>query len=250
VSLARIAVTVARIPLLDVGLVAPRRLEVKPGVSLALDPRDLIDGVILETGDWQPAIGASIRQHVHPGGTFIDVGSHIGFFALSAAHIAGPAGHVLAIEPNPETLIRLRANVRESHANVSVVPVACSDRAGNLKFYTSPGNSGASSLSEVLAGRWGKGHQYLVPARSLDDIVREAGLDRIDLIKIDVEGAEYLVLKGAEQTLRRFHPPVVAEIDSYQLHSMGASPEDIQAFMQSVGYGRPRQVDDTDWEWD
>jgi hypothetical protein len=74
-------------------------------------------------------------------------------------------------------------------------------------------------------------------------------LNRIDVIKVDVEGAEYLVLRGARETLLRFHPKLVVEVDRFQLANMKATVEDLFSLVKELGYSRARQVDPTDWEW-
>jgi FkbM family methyltransferase len=146
---------------------------------------------------------------------------------------------VLAIEPNPDTVRRLQANIRESKANpVVVYPVACSDTEGVVEFYSAlRENSSASSMSAVNAAQ-GKSvtASYKVRTRRLDDIVRESGVSRVDVLKIDVEGAEFLVLKGAAETLDRYHPIIAVELIEEQLKNMGTSSAEVLGFLRSHGY--------------
>jgi hypothetical protein len=123
-----------------------------------------------------------------------------------------------------------------------VAPVACSDTEGTLELYVSPNpNVGETSLSKANASHAGAiAHTYKVRARPLDDIVRESGVTRVDAIKIDVEGAEYLVLKGAGQTLDRFHPMLLIEIVEDQLRGMGTSPAQVRELLKAHGYGESR----------
>ncbi len=81
--------------------------------------------------------------------------------------------------------------------------------------------------------------KYIVRARPLDHIIRETGVSRVDVVKIDVEGAELLVLKGATQTLAQFSPVVIVEVVDVQLRAMGTSAGELMAFMASQGY-KPR----------
>jgi hypothetical protein len=90
---------------------------------------------------------------------------------------------------------------------------------------------------------------YSVRRRPIDDVVRELALSRVDVIKVDAEGAEYLVLRGARETLRRFHPKLVMEVVPAQLASLNATVEDLVSLMNELGYGPAKQVDGTDWEW-
>ncbi len=183
---------------------------------------------------------ASLLRHVPAGGTFVDVGAHVGWYTLKAAKVVGPKGHVIAVEPNRETLVKLRDNIRASGVSpiVVVAPVACSDSEATLTLYaTSRSNTGESSLSSANASQDSTiAASYPVRTRRLDDIVKEARVGRVDAIKIDVEGAEFLVLKGSAETLDRDRPIVAVELIDRQLKSMGSSAAELTAFMRAHGY--------------
>jgi FkbM family methyltransferase len=222
------------------GPFVPVWFQVKPGVTMLLDPNDLVSRDILAERTWEPATLRELERHIPVGGTFIDVGAHIGWYSLNAAKDVGPKGRVIAVEPNRETLAILRQNIRASGASsvILVAPVACSDSETTLTFYAADrSNSGASSLSAQNASQAGRfSSSYPVRARRLDDIVKEAGVDRVDAIKIDVEGAEFLVLKGAADALDRYKPVVSVELLDDQLKSMGSSADEVVAYMRSHGY--------------
>jgi hypothetical protein len=114
-----------------------------------------------------------------------------------------------------------------------------------LTFYAaSSRNTGESSLSSANASQEGAiAASYPVRARRLDDIVKEAGVARVDAIKIDVEGAELMVLKGASETLDRYRPAIAVELVDRQLKAMGASVEEVMAFMRSHGYPTGRMYE-------
>ena len=236
------------------GVLKPVRVEVEPGVNLLLDPEDLISQEILITGAWQPPVWRSIANGLSAGAVFLDVGAHIGYETIKASVIVGQSGRVVSFEPNPGTLEQLRGNVVASHAaTVIIEPIACTDKEQMLTLYdsTSEGNSGSSSLSLANADEAGRGSlpSYTVRGRPIDDVVRELGLTRLDVIKVDVEGAEYLVLRGARETLLRFHPKLVMEVVPAQLANLGATVSDLVSLLTELGYGPGKQVDPTDWEW-
>ena len=217
----------------------PVRVQVEPGVNMLLDPGDSVSRAILETGTWEPDTWQAIAEHLQPGGTFVDVGAHIGYYSLKAARIVGEGGRVIAIEPNPETLQRLRDNIRASGATVvSVQPYACADLESTLEFFAAQGsNTGGSSLARASAARDRQSvRAYQVRARTLDAILAEAGLSRVDVVKIDTEGAELSVLRGAQLTLARYRPVVVAELWEGTLTAMGTSPAEVAQFLRSQGY--------------
>ena len=237
------------------GLLPPVRVQVEPQASFLLDPRDLVSVTILRTGSWQPEIWQSLSSSLGAGSVFLDVGAHIGYFSIKAAPQVGPNGRVVAFEPNPETLKLLRDNVAVNHAeNIVVEPIACTDRVQNLTLYAAPNvNTGASSLSQqnasISAGDLPR--PYSVRGRPIDDVVRELNLSRVDAIKIDVEGAEVSVLRGALQTLTRFHPKIVVEVIASQLASFQTTPEDVSSVIKSAGYNvsKPLNPEAADWEW-
>ena len=221
------------------GPFVPVWTHVEPHVTMRLDPADLVSEIILERGSWEPESWHAVAQHLAPGATFVDVGAHIGYYSLMAAPIVGPAGRVIAIEPNPQTLPKLRDNLRASGANVvSVEPFACSNAEATLELFAAPGfNTGESSLSRANASQDGPAvAAYRVRARPLDDILAEARVSRVDAIKIDVEGAEMSVLQGARATLDRYHPMILVELIDRQLQAMGASSAAVRSFLQARGY--------------
>ncbi len=218
----------------------PIWVQVEPGMTMLLDPYDELGGSVLAYGSYEKSTVQELLRHIPAGGTVIDVGAHIGWYSLKAANAVGPKGHVIAVEPNHETLNWLRNNIRASGAGsvIAVAPVACADSETTLTFYAaSHRNTGESSLSQTNASQDGPvSASYPVRARRLDDIVKDAGLDRVDAIKIDVEGAEFMVLKGATETLDRYHPVVVVELVDRQLKAMGSGVDEVVAFMRAHGY--------------
>jgi len=233
------------------GILRPVRMQVEPGISMNLDPRDLVSMSILRSHSWQPEVWDALSARLGPGAVLIDVGAHIGTFTLKGAVRVGPTGKVIAFEPNPETLVELRSNIAASHVESTVVvePIACSDKDQQLTLYADRGtNTGASSLSKENATTFDSAPRpYPVRARPIDDVVSELGLTRVDAIKIDVEGAEVSVLRGTLKTLEKFHPKVVIEIDERQLASFNTKPSDITDTLRQLGYLNSRRIDDTDW---
>lgn len=239
--------------LVKFGILRPVRMQVANGVNMKLDPGDLVSLTILRTRAWQPEIWDSLNTRLGPGAVLIDVGAHIGIFTLQGAARVGPTGKVIAFEPNPETLVQLRSNIAASNEGsiVTVEPIACTDKDQQLTLYADRGsNTGASSLSEKNAEAFDVAPKpYSVRGRPIDDVVNELGLTRVDAIKIDVEGAEVGVLRGAAKTLEKFHPKVVIEIDERQLAAFDTKPSDVTGLLTAAGYKSSRRLDDTDWEF-
>ena len=228
------------LPLLhETGFIRPLVHDIGKGIKMHLDARDLVPRTILANGVYEPFTTRLLEDHLPPGGTFIDVGAHIGLHSLIAASKVGRGGKVISIEPNPDTLRELRRNVELSNAaQISIQPVACSDRESTLDLFAgSLANTGMSSLSKKTADAQGEsGRQFRVRARPLDDIVEETGITRVDAMKIDVEGAELYVLKGAIHTIRRFHPFLVMEVKEDQLAAMRTTKTAVLSVLKDLGY--------------
>jgi FkbM family methyltransferase len=164
----------------------------------------------------------------------LDVGAYVGFFSLLAGH-ANPRARVYAFEPLSAAFERLRQNIaRNALSNVEAIAAAVADAAGQLDFFHAPANTGipcSSSLSyEFMAGTAGL-RKTTVPVLRLDDFVREKGLERVDLVKIDTESTEPAVLAGGRGTLGRDHPNIVCEV----LRGRGAEPR-LEHVLAPLGY--------------
>lgn len=139
---------------------------------------------------------------VKPGDVVVDCGAHVGVFSRYALNSG--AGQVIAIEPDPINVACLRDNFREEIASGRLVlmPVGVWHENARLNLITHDDNSAAHSF--VFAGDHGS--DGLIEVRPLDDIVDELGLERVDFIKMDIEGSERFALQGARKTLKRFQP--------------------------------------------
>ena len=243
-------------PLLPAIGVTPVRAEIEPGVSLLLNPVEFVERVILRDGQYEPETWQAISSSLADGAVFLDVGAHIGYFSLRSAARVGKNGLVVAFEPNPRTVKLLRDNVAASHAaNVVIQPIACTDREQFVTIYEGPeSNTGTASLSRENAAFFGAGGSpapvpQTVLGRPIDDVVRELGLKRVDVMKVDVEGAEYSVLRGSLETLRRFHPKLAVELIPRQLAGMRTKVADVVAVLREAGYRHSRPLNKYTCEW-
>lgn len=170
--------------------------------------------------------------------TVFDVGANIGFTALKLAQRA-TNGSVFAFEPDADNYQRCVRNVElNAFNNVKVFNIGLGDEAGvkDLEWRT-PSNRGGHRI----AAKKVDGHP--VELRKLDDVVRDLNVAAVDLVKIDVEGYELKVLKGAESTLRRFKPTLFIELDEDNLRDQGDSASSLIAFLRRCGYDRFIQAD-------
>jgi FkbM family methyltransferase len=186
---------------------------------------------------WEAQLSALLPRLCPPGSVFVDVGANFGYFTcLLAARLGRGAGsRVIAVEPNPDMLRLLRANVgiNWSGAPVRIEPVAVADAEGEMVLTIPDDRAANGTLAPIeAAGRSLATHR--VPVRRLDDLLRAE--PRIDLVKIDVEGYEPAVLRGAAETLARPGLRLVLEWSVPQLREAGFDPMATPALLEAAGY--------------
>jgi FkbM family methyltransferase len=176
-------------------------------------------------GVWEADLMKLLQATLRPGGVFVDVGANVGFHTVLAAQLVGPTGRVVAVEPAPWTLELLRANVWRSGVGVTVLPVAASDAPGRARLEVDPGHrSGARVVDEGGVE---------VEAARLDDLLPNLA---VDVLKVDVEGAEPLVLRGARALLNRSQGLIAVVEFRDERHLSGESPPEVLGFYESLGF--------------
>lgn len=167
-------------------------------------------------GTWEPEVVEAVQRHVTPGMTVLDVGAQTGFYSLLLSKLVGPKGKVIAFEPLPANFRLLEENVRlNSLENVTLRNRAVAEVSGEMKFEF-PHHEPTLIGGPVLEGD--SRDFFAVEVDSLDDFLGEGGLP-VHFIKIDVEGAEVEVLRGARRMLRAAHPYMMIELHNVHLHS-------------------------------
>ena len=181
-------------------------------------------------GSWEPEVVDAIERNVTRGMTAIDVGAHGGFYSLLFSKMVGTEGRVFAFEPLPANIRVLEENIllNDIH-NIYSRHEAVADISGKLTFQFPHHN-----LS-LVAGPVAAGDSlgtFLVPCISLDDFMRQECVS-VDFIKMDVEGAETDVLRGARNLLNAFHPCMMIELHDDDKHA-GAHPAVV--LLEDAGY--------------
>ncbi|PYO94571.1 MAG: hypothetical protein DMD62_04835 [Gemmatimonadetes bacterium] len=211
------------------------------GLRMELDPRESVDGNLIFCPQLYDRIEiAYLLDHLGPDDTFVDIGAHVGFYALRATTRIR-TGRVLAIEAAPETYATLQRNIRMNDANVTAVHCGVSDRVETLKLHLQEtGNRGGNSfLLRQGLGEYG----VEVPCYPLVEILRRNEVERVTGMKIDVEGFEHKILKAffdqAPAPLRpRF---VITEFHPWLLGGAETTGDQI-ALLESLGYREVRRA--------
>lgn len=206
------------------------------GYSVFVRPVDRdIGQPIREKKSYEPHVTSIVREVLRPGGTFVDIGANVGFFTAMAAHLVGPSGKVVAIEPMDKNVQLICAAVwRNEFAHVEIFPYAASDHDALLPIATGP----RTSNGQIVLGDTDR-PAIFAQARRTDDMLRH--LRAIDLLKIDVEGHELLALRGFTGGLARFRPRMLTEFHPLCMRqNAGIEPAEYLAFL--FGYGAVLEV--------
>jgi FkbM family methyltransferase len=182
------------------------------GSRLAVRTDDTIGRVLAISGVWEPNVTTIFARSLSPGDVCLDVGAHIGYFTLLASKSVGSAGHVYAFEPSPTNFRALCGNLeRNEAANVTALEVAVGRPAQRALLVEGPGtNTGRASLSPVLVGRRTAGlTEATVEVRSITADLPASDLERVRVVKIDVEGYELEVLESLEPVFELGRPLTV-----------------------------------------
>ncbi|HVB99615.1 MAG TPA: FkbM family methyltransferase [Candidatus Dormibacteraeota bacterium] len=176
-------------------------------------------------GHYERATRALVERLLPPGGTFIDVGAHVGLYTLVAARRVGPGGRVYAFEPEPNNFQLLTQNIqRNGYANVTPVPCAVCERTGQSPLFVSRQGNDRHSLFRNPRSPIREQRQA-VETTTLDDFLASAGWPEIDLVKMDIEGAEPLAIAGMSRMLgRSSRMHLIVEFSPEMLEAGGTPP--------------------------
>jgi FkbM family methyltransferase len=185
----------------------------------------------------EPAKTQVLLSVLRPGQTVYDVGANVGYFTLLASRQVGLGGRVVAFEPFARNIAYLHRHVElNGAANVTIVPAACADTTGIARF--APGTDCAEGRL-IEAPVAGAAAIQFVPTVTIDDVVAQSGLVP-DLLKVDVEGAEERVLKGAARTLASARPILLLGVHSAALRSACTT------LLAAHGYAAPRVCEEVE----
>jgi FkbM family methyltransferase len=206
---------------------------------MSLDLSDSIQAQIFLTGVWERYVTQVIADALRPGDIFVDIGANVGYYSLLASHLVGPNGRAYAIEASPTIYRKLTNNIAaNAAANVIAINGAVSDKPGERELWLKRDNLCLSTiikkstvtekLAEKLGDVYDHGPEALIPTNVIQAWVPIDDLLRARFIKIDIEGAESLAVRGVAPILSEFSPETEWLVE--------LSPENC-----------PHGIEDTDW---
>ena len=178
-----------------------------------------------------------LTENCKPGAVIIDIGAHIGLFSVIAAQVTGKTGKVYAFEPAPGTFGLLSKTVVINHEEqvIETFQKAVGKENGKLAFFISD-NQADNANSLVNYRQVNSLHGIDVPVTSIDNFVKEKNINKLDFIKIDVEGAEYDTLQGAVTTFKNLKPVCIVAVHPEPIAAKGDKLEDIYDFITGCNY--------------
>lgn len=219
------------------------------GIKWRLDLQEGIDFSIFLLGAFEPSTRAAYRRIVAKGAVVIDIGANIGAHSLPLAAHVGPSGLVIAVEPTKYAFDKMKVEIS---LNEELKPRIRAHQAMLMA-------NGETALVDALSSSWplfppdGAHEQHLGVSKgtegatvaTLDGLVEKERLQKVDFIKLDVDGYEIEVLRGAQNVLKKFKPTIIFEHAPYSLEEMGYPPDGLIKSLTESGYlftdldGRP-----------
>lgn len=196
----------------------------KSGHLLYVDPQDEdISAHLIGHGHWERWIHHVVLQLVHPGHHVVEVGANLGYYTVAMARRVGSDGSVTALEANPRLagLLRRSVDLNAYNGRVRVLDQAAADAPGRLSFVTTRRHSGGGHTRVVESAIGAETEVIDVESVRLDDL----GVERADFIRLDAEGSEPLILRGAERLLQNPDVVVCLEWSAIQMQCRASMPE-------------------------
>ena len=215
--------------------VSPQVVTITQGVGAGLKFAPDSSNADFARGTYELPLQKALAHYLKPEDVFYDIGANIGFFIVLAAHLVGKSGSVYAFEPVPENVKRIRHNLKLNRfSNTTVLEKAVSVYTGKGRLLLAQ-HSGGAMLSSAGTPPDFKGAMN-VNLVCIDDLVAQKALKPPVLVKIDVEGAEIDVFKGMKQTIEKYKPIIIYEVDDGNKESFEQKSKALENLITSLGY--------------
>ena len=221
--------------------IIPESIRIEEGIII-LDQTDVAVSGQLALDAYEKFETALFRKHVRSGMSIIDIGANIGYYTVIGARRVGKNGKIFCFEPEPSNYVRLNENITLNDLqNVVALKLALSDRAGISKLFLTKNNKGTHSLADQRQ----TGNFITVETAILDQVLAGYGSPKVDLIKMDIEGAEGLALKGMSKTIIS-NPDLTIFMEFYPKGLIRLGTQPIEFLNDLSGFGFVISVIDVD----
>ncbi|BAZ43953.1 methyltransferase FkbM family protein [Chondrocystis sp. NIES-4102] len=189
----------------------------------------------LGLGTYELPIQEIFQQNLHAGDVFYDIGANVGFFSIIAAKLVGNSGQVYSFEPGETNAKSVRHNAQlNNFTHIEVIEKAVSETSGEGELILAK-YSGGHALATAdappdVAGR------VTIDLVSIDDLIAENSIKPPNFVKIDIEGAELSALKGMKETIRKYQPTIIYEVDDGDSLAYQRKYQELEAFFKTLDY--------------
>lgn len=217
---------------------ASQIVRLRNGQMMHVDPSDYLQCLIYYFGVFEPHCLAIVKKLLRTGDTFVDIGGNIGLYTIYGSQIVGLAGKVLTFEPIPSHCVRIRENLALNNiTNFIVFETALGDKTGIVDLeIPEGGNQGCFSVSNNAEPIKSGENKTRAKISRFDDVIRDNDPSKISLIKIDIEGAEFMALQGMQEMFSKFCPSVIIELNQIALNRLGSNSFAVISWFQDKGY--------------
>jgi FkbM family methyltransferase len=214
-----------------------------PVGRMFLDPVFGVGNSIAETGSFEHGMERTLANELRHGMTFVDLGANEGYFTVQGARLVGPTGSVVAVEPQDRLIPVIERNLELNDlGNVTVVKAAISDSEGSATLHLppEPGHAGFTRMT-----------RYRVPTQQTETITLArlfacCGIANADVMKVDIEGAEYQAILGSREIFNAHRVKVLA-LDLHLTQLGNTRTDELIAFVEGCGYRREICYENTVW---
>lgn len=203
---------------------------------MAYPKKGTLTRAVIRRGYWEKLETKTFIHCLQPGTLVIDAGANFGHYALVASKFVGKSGNVIAFEPNANTFQLLQSNIdMQANQNLTAVQAGLSDKTGELNLYIDGSNPGGHSYSKDNVRKIESDQTTRV--YSLDEYLHSSKVSLpVSLIKIDVQGFEVKVIRGAQKTIMHHHPIVFCEVTPKAAKNSGDDVQELLEFFQKENY--------------
>ncbi len=218
-----------------------KRIQLKNGIILDLNIGDWVQENLFFLGEYEDAELKFTEKSLNPGDVFLDIGANIGLYSLYAFKSVGNSGRVISFEPLKVNFNTLSHNVSINNArNIVLENIGISDREGEIEILYDEHEANLGMASSYLSDY---SHSQKIATISIDQYMDRNPVEKVDFIKIDIEGGEYQALLGMKNTLIKHSPILLIEINEEVLSRTPHNEKDILMFLKDLGYEK-QAIDD------
>lgn len=204
------------------------------GIRMELELNEYVQSQLYLFGNFEPATVKVLKRLLKSGDTVLDIGANVGYIALEMAKHIEASGKVFAFEPDAKNFALLKRNLDlNPDCNIEPIALAVSDTNAPLRLYKSIIDFNDSAHSTLPSEKHSANNFTEIPATTIDDFVQSRGVQKLNAIKIDIEGAEMNAFKGMRQTLSRFRPMVIAELCAEHQARAGYTTQAVKEWMET-----------------